>query len=196
VKRSAEPPRPPGYAWMHVLNAALFVGYWTFTIMAYGSLPDQIPGHIGLHGVTRWEPKDGGMWFLLPIMSSVHVVLAYGLSALAGATPGAGMSVPFRNRILALPRDGQRYAMEPFRPFMYGMATWLLLLTMIIHHGMYRVALEAQHGEPRVGGMIWIIVASLGALVLGVIWQRRAIARNIDEWEAWQAGLDRAGDGG
>jgi hypothetical protein len=190
------PPQPRSVAWLHLLNGAILIGQWVFTVVVYEHLPDQIPGHIGTRGVTRWEPRESGMWFLLPIMATLHAGLFYAIATLAGSSPGAGVNVPQRKRILTLPPEGQRYAMQPFRVFMYGLATWLLLLTGYLQFTLYRIAVAAQHGEPQLGGLLGVIMVFLVAVAAGAWWLSRAGRRHVERWEAWQARSGRPGDGG
>lgn len=175
------------YGWLHVLNAALFVGLWVFTVVMYDRLPERIPGHIGLSGVTRWEPREGGMWFLLPILATFHVFLFYALSSLASSSP-SGFNVPGKKRLLMLPPEGQRYAMEPVRPFMYGMATWLLLLFGALQVHVYRLAVAAGAGEPSSAAAILVILVLALLPLAGVAWLSRAVRRRMDVWEAQPAG--------
>jgi uncharacterized membrane protein len=95
----------------------------------YERLPDQIPAHVGPSGVTRWTPRESGVWWVLPLLGSFHAVLMYVLSTLANSG-AAGINVPQKKRLLALPPEAQRYAMQPLRAFMFGMATWLLALML------------------------------------------------------------------
>jgi hypothetical protein len=181
-----EPASRGDWRWLHLLNALLFVGLWTFTIVAYQSLPDLVPGHVGTGGVTRWERRESGMWFVVPIMGTFSALLMYLLSTTAdhGA---AGINVPYKKRLLALPRDAQRYAMQPLRGFMYGMATWLLVLIWWVQYGLYRIAIAADAGVPYAGGMTTGTLLLTALPLLGTVWLARVIRRRITEWEAHQS---------
>jgi hypothetical protein len=167
---------------LHVINLALCLGLWAFTLAMYPQLPDMIPAHIGMSGVTRWVPRDGGMWFLLPILGSAHGLLMYALSGMASGSP-AGINIPQKERLLALPRDGQRYAMEPLRTFMFGMVTWLFLLTGMLQVQLYIAAQAGAAGrDTRSNTLIAMLILALLPLA-GVAWLSRAIRRRIAEWE-------------
>jgi uncharacterized membrane protein len=169
------------YAWVHVLNAALLLALWGFALWAWQHLPDRVPGHIGLSGVTRWERREGGTWFLMPLLGTFHVLLMYVLSVAAGNN-ASGFNVPRRKRLLALPPEGQRYAMQPVRLFMYGMATWLLVLSLWVQVHIYRIAMAPQVPPGRsllAGTIVMTAAVLLGAVLLG-----RASSRRIDAWES------------
>jgi uncharacterized membrane protein len=181
-----EPAPARSWLWLHLLNIVLLAALWLFTIRTYGSLPDQIPGHVGPSGVTRWERRDGGMWFLLPLLGTFHALLMYVLSGLAGG--GAqGINVPQKKRLLTLSPEGQRYAMQPVRAFMYGMATWLLVLMFWMQFQMYRLALAGPGAAAPAGGMMRGTVVMVVVLLAGTLWLRSAIIGRIDAWEAAQA---------
>jgi uncharacterized membrane protein len=168
---------------LHALNAVLFVGMWGLTAWLYTSLPERIPGHIGPSGVTRWEPREGGMWFLLPILGTFQLFLMYVLASSAGGS-AQGINIPRKQRLLALPREGQRYAMRPFRSFMYGMAAWLMVLTIYIQVSFYRIAVQATTGEPATGHLLVGILFLTAIPILLAFRLSRSIHRRIDEWEA------------
>jgi uncharacterized membrane protein len=179
--------KPPGvgsYAWLHVLNVLLLVGLWLFTMVMYERLPDQIPAHVGPSGVTRWTPRESGVWWVLPLLGSFHAVLMYVLSTLANSG-AAGINVPQKKRLLALPPEAQRYAMQPLRAFMFGMATWLLTLMLWVQIQLYRIA-TARAGDRPTGGLLAGTFVLTAAVFVGMYALNRAIRRRIDEWEARQ----------
>lgn len=163
----------------------LLLGLWAFTIVGYNLLPERIPAHMGPGGVTRWTERDSGIWLLLPIMASVHSVLMYGLSGLADSSP-EGFNIPQKKRLLELPREAQRYAMEPARPFMFAMATWLITLTLSIQWQMFAAAQAGPGADSDQPFLIALLVLGLLPLV-GVVWLNRAIRLRIDGWEAGAA---------
>ena len=147
--------------------------------------------HIGLSGtVTRWASQGSGMWFLLPIFGTFHALLMYALSVLASGSP-AGLTVPGKERLLSLPPEGQRHALEPIRPFMFGMAAWLLALVAIIQLVMWDAAHAAAAPEaagPTAvggGGIPWLVLAVVAFATLPLPaswWLSRAIRRRTDHW--------------
>jgi uncharacterized membrane protein len=171
------------HRWLHLLNALLLLGLWAFTILAYASLPELVPGHIGPSGVTRWEARHNSMWFIVPLLGSVHAVMMYGLSTLANSSP-ASFNVPDKKRLLALPPEGQRYALEPMRGFMFRMATWLLVLILYVQYSFYRVAVEAQTGEPRTGTMLPAILLLTAAVIVMAIRSSREVKHRVTAWES------------
>jgi hypothetical protein len=170
------------HARLHALNALLFVALWTFTFAMYPRLPELIPGHMGLSGVTRWVPRDSGMWLLLPLLSSFHGLLMYALSSMANGSP-AGINIPQKDRLLELPREGQRYAMEPTRTFMFAMATWLFMLTGLIQVQIYLAAMAGEAGRGDYTYMLGTMLALALLPLAGVVWLSRAISHRIEEWE-------------
>jgi uncharacterized membrane protein len=180
-----KPPESGSYVWLHVCNVLLLAGLWLFTIVVYERLPDQIPAHIGPSGVTRWTPRESGMWFFLPLLGSFHAMLMYALSTLADSG-ASGINVPQKKRLLALPREAQRYAMQPLRAFMFGMATWLLVLMLWIQVHMYRIAAAPAADRPA-GGLLSGTLVLTASVFVGVYILNRTIGRRIDEWEAQQS---------
>jgi uncharacterized membrane protein len=172
----------PPYAWLHWVNAALLLGLWLFTIFAYGRLPDLVPGHIGPSGVTRWDAKQNSMWFVLPLMGTVHAVLMYGVSAMASGSP-AGLNLPQKKRVLALSKEGQRYVLQPLRGFMYGMATWLLTLMSYMQYNSWRLAMRGPGGDPGVSVMMGVVAMMVLVVVAMAFWLNSAISRRATEWE-------------
>jgi hypothetical protein len=179
-----KPAESTGYVWLHALNVLLLLALWLFTFLMYERLPDQIPGHVGPSGVTRWTPRESGMWFVLPLLGSFHAGLMYLLSSLAGGG-AAGINIPQKKRLLALSHEGQRYAMQPLRGFMYGMATWLLGLMLWMQVGMYRIAVAPPDDRPT-GGLLAGSVVMTAAVLAGVYWLNRVVRRRIDAWESSQ----------
>jgi uncharacterized membrane protein len=175
-----------GHTRLHVLNALLFVAMWGVTLYLYGQLPERIPGHIGPGGVTRWEARESGMWFMLPILGSGQLLLMYVLSvAVTGSAHS--MNIPQKKRLLALPRAGQQYALQPVRGFMLALAAWLLALTTYIQFTLYRVAVAAQTAEPATGHLLLgVVVFSLVPLYMAFRLSR-AVRLRIEEWEAGEA---------
>jgi hypothetical protein len=182
LDRSASTRGPTDYRWLHALNALLLLGLWVFAIGAYGGLPDEVPAHIGLHGVTRWVPKQGSPWFLLPIMTLVHVIAMYGMAAVADAGV-AGFNVPSKKRLLALSREGQRYAVLPMRGFLYGLATWVLVLTGYIQLRFYAFALRGRDADGSTWGMLAFVAGMLAFVVFMGFRVSRTVARRIEAWE-------------
>jgi ABC-type amino acid transport substrate-binding protein len=157
---------PPAYGWLHALNAALLLALWSFTIGAYAGLPDEVPGHVGPGGVTRWDAKQNSPWFILPIIALINAAMMYGISAAARSGP-AGFNVPARDKLKKLPREGQIYALEPMRGFMFGLATWLLVLTLYMQYRMYRIAV-AGPGADVVTVDLLFFTGFMLAVVLGM----------------------------
>jgi uncharacterized membrane protein len=170
------------YRWLHALNALLLVALWGFTVVRYGQLPEQIPAHIGPSGVTRWARRESGIWFMLPILGTFHASLMYLLSSLADSG-ASGMNTPQKQRLLALSREWQRYAMQPMRGFMFGMATWLLTLMLFVQYELQRVAVAAQTGDPATGRVVYVTVVMTAGVGLLAFLLYRAVGRRITEWE-------------
>lgn len=167
---------------LHILNALLFAGLWGMTFFLYYRLPEMIPGHVGPGGAIRWEPRTSGTWFIAPILGTGSVLLMYALAGLGAGSPEA-VNIPQKKRLLALPREGQRYAMRPLRVFMFGMATWLLVLMLYIQYSMYRIAMQAQAGAPDTGHLLPGILLMTAVPLLMAVRLSRVVGRRIDEWE-------------
>jgi uncharacterized membrane protein len=175
-----------GHAWLHAVNAALLVGTWAFAITAYAGLPELVPGHVGPGGVTRWDPKGSSPWFILPAIGLINAVVLYGVSSLSSGT-GQGVNVPDRKRFMALPPEGRRYALQPVRGFMYGMATWLLLLLGFMQVEMYRIAHAGPGAEVNHNLMLVVTGIMVALVVVAGLRMNRNIRRRMGEWEMRQA---------
>jgi hypothetical protein len=143
----------------------------------------RAPGRIGLHGVTRWVPKQDSPWCLLPIMTLVHVTVMYGLAAAADAGAAAGFNVPSKKRLLAHSREGRRYAIQPMRGFLYGLATWVIVLTGYIQVRFYAFALGDRNGDGSTWGMLAFVAAMLTFVLFMGFRVSRIVARRIEKWE-------------
>jgi magnesium-transporting ATPase (P-type) len=171
-----------GYVGIHATNVLLLALLWLLTIGLYAQLPDMVPGHMGLRGVTRWEPRGSGTWFLLPIMGTWSAALMYLLSLLVNGG-AAAINIPRKKQILALPREAQTAILEPVRPFMFLMATWVLVLMCWLQWTFYRAAL---------GGPGWRQdSASLGVMLVlmllpfaGVFVLSRQVSVRLDAWSS------------
>jgi hypothetical protein len=182
----AETSGSTSYVWLHWANGVLLLGLWLFTILGYERLPDLVPGHIGPSGVTRWDAKQNSMWFILPLIGTVHSAVMYGL-ATAAASGASGFNVPAKKRLLALPKDGQRYAMQPVRGFMFGMATWLLGLMSAVQYHSYRVAMAGPGSDSGAGVIIAVTALALVLLGVMVVVLNRVVTRRIGAWESGTA---------
>lgn len=175
-------PEHPSYSGYHIGNTLLFAALWGFTIVAWYSLPDQVPGHIGPGGVTRWDRRESGVWFLIPIMATINLLILYALSGI-GESGASGFNTPHRKRLEAMPKDAQRFALLPTRSFMYAMASWLLILMLSIQIVMYAAARAGDVSSAAARGMIFGIIAFTGVPILLAVRLHRAIGRRIEEWE-------------
>jgi uncharacterized membrane protein len=180
-EESFNKPAEPDYTALHIVNGVLLLSIWVFTIGAYPGLPDQVPGHMGLHGVTRWDPKQSSPWFIMPILALVHGAIMYGISAMAKSTPNA-LNVPAKKELLQLPREGQLYAMAPMRGFMYGMATWLFVLTLMVQYELYRVAHAGPGADLNSTRMLLFVAAMLAVVIIMAVRSSAAVRRRIGAW--------------
>jgi uncharacterized membrane protein len=168
--------RDDAVRWLSWVNAALFIGLWIFVIAAYSHLPERIPQHMGLDGQPT-RMGDRGIWFLLPIIMSTSLIVMYAL-AMTSMTAD-GFTVPQKKRLLALPREQQRYALQPMRGFLLGMATWLLALNWAIQLEMYHAARHGSGSGYALPIILFFALLPLGAMVP----LNRAVKRRIEELE-------------
>jgi hypothetical protein len=186
--------RRPGpetsYVWLHALNGVLLLALWVFTIAAYPGLPELVPGHIGVGGVTRWDAKQNSPWFIMPILAFVNAALMYGASAVSKSTPD-GFNVPAKKQLMQLPRAGQLHALAPMRGFMYGLATWLLVLSLYIQYQLYRIAHAGPDSETGTGNLLAFTAVMLAAVLLMAFLSTRMVKRRIAEWQS----MDEAAGG-
>jgi hypothetical protein len=172
----------PRYRLLHAINALLLIALWTYALLMYAHLPEQIPQHIGPGGeVTRWGGKR--IWFLLPILMSVHLVIVYGIGM--SVSTAAGFNVPHKKRLLALPREAQQIALQPVRGFLFGMGTALMLLGWAVQ---YAIHYGARHGTgwppllPLIGAFLLLTI--LGAWRSSVLVRRRVAALEATLFDA------------
>ncbi len=60
---------------MEAAAAVVVIGLWTYVIMEYNSLPDQIPAHFDLEGnPTRYDTKNI-IWLIPCMVTLMHVVI-------------------------------------------------------------------------------------------------------------------------
>lgn len=170
------------HTWLHVLNAGLLALLWLFSVIAWDLLPEQVPAHVGLRGVTRWVPRTSGAWFMLPILGTFSAGLMYLLAyALSGSAQA--INVPQKKRLLALSPEGQRWVLRPVKTLMLGMAAWVLTLMCWLQWMLYTAA---RAGPDWRQDAPWLISAAILVLLPIVAAARlgRVIVRRVDEWEA------------
>lgn len=177
-----KPPESTSLAWLHTLNGVLLLALWGFAVGAYSGLPDLVPGHIGPGGVTRWDAKDSSPWFIGPIIAVFSAAMMYGL-ATAASNGGTGMNMPDKDRFRKLPPAGQRYAIQPMRGFMFGLATWLLALMLYMQWEMYSIAHAGPDAPAQGSRLLWVTAAMTAFVVAGAIYSGLRVKRRIREWE-------------
>jgi hypothetical protein len=182
-------PPAQGYAWLHVVNVALLLAHWGFAIVAYAGLPELVPGHVGSAGVTRWDPKQSSPWFILPVISTIAALMVYGMALATSSTP-ASVNVPSKGRFMALPPEGQRYAMAPLQIFMYGLATWTLLLMIYNQYEMYRIAHAGPGKEVAGANLLTVALIMLTVVIAHSIYATWQVRRRIGQWEAMRSSAD------
>jgi len=95
-------------------NFTLFIGYWVFMIIAYSTLPDQIPIHFGADGdATRFSGTSIFSWFFLPTLVSIIMLFILYLNRVNINMPldSPWYNYPFKERILKL--DEEQW--QPFK---------------------------------------------------------------------------------
>jgi hypothetical protein len=166
---------------LFTLNAALLAGYWFWCIRVWTALPAEIPGHFGATGqVTRWDATTPASWFGLTVIGTLTAGLPWLLGRFAHRYPGSfNMASEQKERLLALPAEPRKYALEPMRVFLYLLAMCMLLLFFFLQTQIYRTA---HGGEP--GGLLLLAVLLFGlGPLLGIPWMTRAMQRRTLEAE-------------
>lgn len=83
----------PSFPWWWLLPSVLLAGVITaWGIAVYPNLPDQIPQHVGVNGVTAWWDTSVGTVFLpLFVYAGVTALFAGGATGLLRMTPADEM---------------------------------------------------------------------------------------------------------
>jgi hypothetical protein len=77
--------------------------------------------------------------------------------------------------------------MQPFRGFMFGMATWLLALMGYVQYNTWRIAMRGPDGDAGVGLMLAVVGLMLLLVLAMAFWLNDAIKRRLTEWEQQHA---------
>jgi len=113
------------------LIALLNLGVWLLTAALYTGLPEQIPGHFGLHArPTRWDSRET-IW-LLPLIATLMALGLYGLNRMILKYPGL-INLPNKDEFMRLPPDAMRRVVQRLSLHLTGlMATSQLLLGFLV----------------------------------------------------------------
>ena len=113
------------------LIALLNLGVWLLTAALYTGLPEQIPGHFGLHArPTHWDSRET-IW-LLPLIATLMALGLYGLNRMILKYPGL-INLPNKDEFMRLPPDAMRRVVQRLSLHLTGlMATSQLLLGFLV----------------------------------------------------------------
>jgi len=153
-------------------NITLFIGYWAFMIIAYSTLPEQIPMHFGADGeATRFSDTSIFSWFLLPIFFSIILLSILYLFRVNQNMPidSPWYNYPYKERILKLDRD-QR---QPFKSLLnkdvglliHTTIFWMILLFLDVDIYSYKYA-TTEHSFP----LFPFLMVHLLLIVVFVVW--------------------------
>ena len=113
------------------LIALLNLGVWLLTAALYTGLPEQIPGHFGLHArPTHWDSRET-IW-LLPLIATLMALGLYGLNRMILKYPGL-INLPNKDELMRLPPDAMRRVVRRLSLHLIGLtATSQLLLGFLV----------------------------------------------------------------
>ncbi len=164
--------------WVNVLLLALLLGG---SMVAWPTLPDQVPGHFGPDGaVTRWDDRSPLSWLGIPIFAALMTAFMYGLARLLPGRPGL-INIPDQDRFRALPPHRQAPVIERATEMLYGVSSLMLVVFGVVQWTRYRTALGADP-EPYIA--LILVVALLTTPVIFVLWVppiQREVERQVRE---------------
>jgi len=142
------------------LIALLNLGVWLLTAALYTGLPEQIPGHFGLHArPTRWDSRET-IW-LLPLIATLMALGLYGLNRTILKYPDL-INLPNKDEFMRLPPDAMRRVVQRLSLHLTGlMATSQLLLGFLV----WGTARVASGISSHLSGAIWLFPLAVAVQV-------------------------------
>ena len=169
---------------IRVLVVAALVALWSFAVIAWPDLPEQIPTHFDLQGnADAWDEPGFGSWFFLPTLATV-------LGGLLGlALPGwirsmarrnsSMLNMPQRDKFRALPEEARVRAVASIAGGIGWLGVTLVAMFGWILYGMNEMAHARWKTLPPLGlfGLVGVVFAQSIWLAIS---SSRAVTREVD----------------
>lgn len=122
------------------LNLLALAGLLIGSLIAWPSLPEQIPARFALDGtVTHWTETSILSWSLMPALAVFNTLLLYGVGRLASRN-ARYVNMPGKDDLLKLPPERQRPVLERVRQGVEALSLPITLTFCIIQYTEYRAA--------------------------------------------------------
>lgn len=155
---------------LRVVNGLLLMGLLFFSLLAWPSLPERIPFHLGWDGRgDRWGPKSFLGWFGLPL---VAVALSLLFAWLVRGLPRRPqwVNLPDFRRASDLPEPVRGQVLKLVVEFLGLIQTGVLVIFSLVQYAMYRAAMGRPAGELLV--VVLVLAVLSGPILLVVLFVR------------------------
>lgn len=145
----------------HIANGILLLVLLGGSMLVFGSLPEQIPMHMGLDGtVDRWEARSWLGWLSLPLVGLAVTALTYTGAMFMRRIPPRLINIPTREKFVDLSPERQAMVLDLIRSSLYWVNVAMLIIFVLVQIGMY----QAAFGRPSTGYTIGALVISFGLI--------------------------------
>jgi uncharacterized membrane protein len=154
-----------GFRRVHLLNGAMLVWIWAFTLLKWPDLPEKIPVHFAASGAPDgWTSGSWEHWFLLPLASLALTLVLYGSAALAARYPRFA-NIPRKQLILALTPAERKPILDLVTELVYRIAVLVNIQFSLMQLGTYQVAKGLSEVLPWYVRMSTLAVVALTLLL-------------------------------
>jgi uncharacterized membrane protein len=149
---------------IHLLNLALLVWIWVFSILKWPELPERIPVHFNMAGeADGWADKSWEHWFLIPLVAVGMTLLLYGSAWLAARFPQHA-NLPSRVKLADLPPEERGPLLDVIKELLYRIAALITVQFVLMQLSTYRVAVGESEALP------WYVrISTIGIVVLTLL---------------------------
>ncbi len=155
-----------GFRRVHLLNGAVLIWIWAFTLLKWPDLPEKIPVHFAASGAPDgWAARSWEHWFLLPLASLALTLLLYGSAALAIRYPRFA-NIPRKQLILGLTPEERKPILDLVAELVYRIAVLVNIRFSLMQLGTYQVAKGSSEVLPWYVRMSTFAVGVLTLLLI------------------------------
>jgi len=149
------------------LDLLLLGWLWIHSLRLWPTLPDRVPGHVGLRGEIRWDESTILAWLLLPIVATLSTAAIWIATRYSVRNPRS-INIPGKDRLLSLPPNAQRRVLDRIGGSL-GVAALSATMTLLLCQEMrYRAAL-GEAVTPWIVMILAVAVASGPTILITIV---------------------------
>ena len=144
------------------LALLLLAALWLCSVVAWPDLPERIPLHFGVSGLPdRWGEKSILNWFLLPLIGTGTVLMAYGVRWLMVRFPKS-TNMPNKEQYLKLGPEARRAVHDEIEALMHMISVSTLLVFSLLQLAIFRNANgQSMQAVMMTGLVLWLAVVPI-----------------------------------